>query len=116
MKKWISRLVWAALALIVVAFLTANRQPVSISLDPFSQDAPAIATPAFPLWFWLMAAIFIGVGAGAAGMWASGRPARRKARAERRELKALKKDLERVMKDAAPKNPDPPMTEISDQK
>lgn len=95
MKKWVSRIIWAALAVLVTAFLAANRQPVAISLDPFSTDSPALATPALPLWLWLILAIFAGVFAGAAGMWASARPARRRAREEHRELRALKKDLER---------------------
>lgn len=101
MKKWISRFVWIPPALVFVAFLVANRQPVAVSFDPFSQSAPALATPPFPLWVWLMAAIFLGVLAGAAGLWASTRAARRKARDEHRELKALKKEQARALQEAA---------------
>ncbi len=105
MKKWISRFIWFPPALVFVGFLVANRQPVAVSFDPFSPEMPALATPAFPLWIWLMAAIFIGVFSGVAGMWVSGRTARRKARAEHRELKALKRDQARAVQEAAATRP-----------
>ncbi|HOP18549.1 MAG TPA: LapA family protein [Parvularculaceae bacterium] len=91
MKKIVSRLIWIPVGALAVLFFFANRRPVAISLDPISMDHPAIATPALPLWFWLAIFLLIGFFAGAAGMWASGRPARRKARAE---IKALKSQLQ----------------------
>ena len=90
MKKVLARLIWVPLGLAFVAFLVANREPVRVSLDPLSSDDPAIATAPLPLFVWLALALLIGVGLGAAGMWVSGRPARRRARLEHRELKALK--------------------------
>lgn len=94
MKKLLSRLIWLPLGFLLVLFLVANRQPVPLSLDPISVDDPALATPALPLWVWLTLALLIGVFAGAAGMWVSGRGRRRKARAEHRELKALRRERE----------------------
>lgn len=112
MNKWLFRLVWVPALVIAVLFLVANRTLVPISLDPFRPDNPALSTPALPLWFWLMAMLFVGVAAGAAGMWMSARPRRQKARADRRELKALRKELavtqaklraaEAVRREAAP--------------
>jgi len=93
MKKWLYRIIWIPVFVVAVLFLVANRHPVSISLDPFSAEAPALTTAALPLWFWLMLMLFFGFAAGAAGMWISGRPRRQKARAEHRELKALRKEL-----------------------
>ncbi len=93
MKKWLSRLIWIPVFVVAVLFLVANRQMVALSLDPFSAAAPAMATPAFPLWLWLMAMLFIGLGAGAMGMWFSGRPKRSRARTEHRELKRLRAEL-----------------------
>ena len=91
MKKLLSRLFWFPVGLVLVLFLVANRQPVAISLDPLSVENPIIATPALPMWFWLVTALLIGFFAGAAGMWMSAKPSREKARAEHRELKAMKK-------------------------
>ncbi len=93
MKKLLAWLVWLPLVLVVAVFLTANRQPVAVSFDPISPTDPAIATLALPFWVWLALSLLIGVFAGAAGMWMSGRERRAKARAEHRELKALKAEL-----------------------
>ena len=93
MKKVLARLIWVPLGLLFVIFLVANREPIAVSFDPLSTDDPAIATPPLPLFLWLALSMLFGVGLGAAGMWATGRPARRKARAERRELKSLKETV-----------------------
>lgn len=93
MRKWLFRLIWIPALVVAVLFLVANRQPVAVSFDPFSADSPALTTPALPLWAWLVAMLFAGVGAGALGMWMSARPKRHRAHAERRELKALRKEL-----------------------
>lgn len=93
MKKLLARLIWVPLGLIVVVFLVANRTPVAVSLDPISVDDPAIATPPLPLWIWLALSLLLGVAAGSAGMWLSGRDRRIKARAEHRELKAMKREI-----------------------
>ncbi|WP_425410633.1 LapA family protein [Hyphococcus sp.] len=93
MKKWFYRLIWIPVLVVAVLFLVANRMPVAISLDPFNADNPAMSTAALPLWFWLMAMLFTGVGLGALGMWLSGGERRSQARDNRRELKAAKKEL-----------------------
>lgn len=93
MKKWLFRIIWIPVLLGAVLFLVANRTMVPISLDPFRPDNPALSTPAFPLWFWLMMMLFIGVGLGALGSWFSGRDARVEGRRNRREIKALKKEV-----------------------
>jgi len=93
MKKWLYRIVWIPVLVAAVLFLVANRAPVAISLDPFNAETPALATPALPLWFWLMTMLFAGVGLGSLGMWLSGAERRAQARDNRRELKAVKKEL-----------------------
>lgn len=93
MKKFVRWLVWLPLVLVAAVFMAANRHSVAISLDPLSTTDPALATPALPLWIWLVLMLLSGVAAGAGGMWASGREGRRRARAEHRELKALKREL-----------------------
>lgn len=93
MTKWLYRIVWIPVLIVAVLFFVANRTMVPISLDPFSADNPAFSTPAMPLWFWLMATLFIGVGLGSLGMWLSGGERRAQARDNRRELKAVKKEL-----------------------
>ncbi|WDI32918.1 LapA family protein [Hyphococcus flavus] len=92
MMKWFYRIIWIPILIVSVLFLFANRALVAISLDPFNVEAPAMATPALPLWFWLMGMLFIGVGLGSFGMWLSGAERRAQARDNRRELKAVKKE------------------------
>ncbi|HJW39865.1 MAG TPA: LapA family protein [Rhizomicrobium sp.] len=48
------------LALVAVWIALANRAPVIVSLDPFSQDSPAISLE-MPLYLLLFAAVLIGV-------------------------------------------------------
>ncbi len=91
MKKILRWLVTIPAGAVLVIFLVANRAPVALSLDPLSTSAPALATPALPLWIWLVLFLLSGVGLGAGAMWLSGRDLRERARADRRELKAFKK-------------------------
>ncbi len=91
MRKLVRWLVTIPAGAILVIFLVANRAPVALSLDPLSTVAPALATPALPLWIWLVMFLLSGVGLGALAMWASGRELRTRARSDRLELKALKK-------------------------
>lgn len=91
MKKLVRWFVTIPAGALLVIFLVANRAPVALSLDPLSTVAPALSTPALPLWIWLILFLLAGVGLGAGAMWASGRDLRSRARADRLELKSLKK-------------------------
>lgn len=92
-RKWFLRLVWIPAFVLALLFLIANREPVSVSLDPFSASSPSVTTPALPLWAWLMTMLFLGIASGAAGMWLSGARRRARMREERRELKSLRREL-----------------------
>lgn len=120
MKKWFYRILWVPVFIVAVLFLIANRQPVAISLDPFSAADPSVATPALPLWMWLIVMVLIGFAMGAAGMWLSAGEARSKARAEHRELKTLNRALTEERRrreeaeqalDAARRDDQPPLLE-----
>ena len=103
MKKVLRWVVVIPVGALIVLFLIANRTLVALSLDPFSTETPAIATPALPLWIWLVLALLVGFFIGAAGMWVSERELRIRAKADRLELKALKKaaaDAERASQPA----------------
>ncbi len=103
MRKVLRWVVIIPVGALLVLFLIANRRLVALSLDPFSTEAPAIATPALPLWIWLVLALLFGFFTGAAGMWMSERELRIRAKADRIEINALKKaaaDAERASKPA----------------
>ena len=101
MKKWFFRIFWVPVFVLAVLFLVANRQPVAVSLDPFSASNPAVTTAALPLWLWLMLMLFIGLGMGAAGMWLSGAERRRNYTSAKKELKVLKKEVTTLRQAAA---------------
>lgn len=102
MKKLVRWLVTIPAGAALVLFLVANRAPVALSLDPLSISAPALATPALPLWIWLVLFLLAGVGLGAGAMWMSGHQLRRRARADRLELKSLKKNGPTVLPPETP--------------
>lgn len=91
MKKLVRWFVTVPTGALLVIFLVANRTPVALSLDPLSSAAPALSTPALPLWIWLVLFLLTGVGLGAAAMWISGRDFRPRARADGFDLISLKK-------------------------
>ncbi len=96
MKKWLFRVIWIPVLIVTVLFLVANRALVAVSLDPFNAEAPALTTPALPLWAWLMTMLFVGLGAGAFGAWVSARPKRVEARADRKMVKQLRQEMTRL--------------------
>ncbi len=102
MKVLVRWLIWMPLAMALALFFAANRHAVFISLDPFSTENPAIASPALPLWFWLSAFLLSGVAIGAAGMWLSGRDRRARARADRDELRAVRRQLSELQRGSSP--------------
>lgn len=108
MTKWLFRFVWIPVLAAAVWFLVANRTPVAISLDPFRPDNPALSSPALPLWFWLMAMLFLGVAIGALGGWLSGSESRAQARDNRKAVKALQKEVAVLTARSGAASNDPP--------
>lgn len=89
MRRILSWALWLPAALVLIAFVVANRQWVTLSFDPFNVPHPAFAI-AMPLWSVLMAGLFIGIFVGWAASWVSQGRARKKARAEKAELERLR--------------------------
>ncbi|MEL7490383.1 MAG: lipopolysaccharide assembly protein LapA domain-containing protein [Pseudomonadota bacterium] len=101
LKKLFARLIWVPIGLLLVIFLVANRHPVAVSLDPFSTDNPAIATPAFPMWVWMILMLMVGFFLGAMTSWFGARGKRKQARADHREVQKLRRENE-TLSAAAP--------------
>jgi hypothetical protein len=90
MRKFLAVLILLPLAVVFIAFAVANRQGITISLDPFEQAHPAFifALPLFALTFFLLIA---GVVVGGIAAWlrqGKWRRAARLAQAQARELRA----------------------------
>jgi uncharacterized integral membrane protein len=60
MRKLLRWLFLVPLAIVLVLLAVANRAPVTLSLDPFSREAPAFAFT-LPLFVALLAAVVVGV-------------------------------------------------------
>ena len=86
MFRFIRLLIVAVIAIVLVAFCFANRQPVTLSVDPFaSVDASAFAIPGVPLFVVVIAVAALGVIAGALATWVGQGRYRKAARLNRRE-------------------------------
>ena len=113
MKRFLFYLVFIPVAVVVLLFAVANRQMVTLSLDPFSRNPPAMAVDA-PLFLILFAVLAIGVLVGGFSAWLGqgrNRKAARLARAEadryRTEAEALRSQLAGTPATAPPSLPAP---------
>lgn len=85
MKRFLAWVLGLPAAIILVAFAVANRQFVTVSLDPISPQDPWIAL-SLPLWSLLYIGIFIGLVTGWVGAWINQHHWRKEARRSRQEL------------------------------
>jgi uncharacterized integral membrane protein len=82
MQKFIRWAVWVPIAVIIIAFAVANRQPTTISFYP-------LATTEMPLWALFFMGLFLGMIAGWIACWVAQGKWRRSAKEARRELVRL---------------------------
>lgn len=85
MSRLLAILIGLPLSILAVALAVANRKPVTLSLDPFSPDAPALSVT-LPLFAIVFAALIVGVAAGGLVTWLRQGRFRKEARRARREL------------------------------
>ena len=100
MKTFLKLLILVPLMLVAVAFAVANRQPVTVSFDPFSTDLPAFALSG-PLFVVVILVVVFGVVLGGIATWLGQGRHRRAVRAMRRENENLRQDLGRAKADLA---------------
>jgi uncharacterized integral membrane protein len=94
MKNFLKFIVWAPIAILLLAFAFANRHIVTVYFDPFAEgDIPAFAITA-PLFLILVLAIMVGVLAGGAATWLSQGKYRKAARHYRAEAERLRSEAE----------------------
>ncbi len=87
------------IAVLLIVLAVANRHMVTLSLDPFSPNSPAYSVTA-PLFWFLFAAIALGVLLGGIAAWAKQGKWRREARVKRREADRWHHEADRL-KDAS---------------
>jgi uncharacterized integral membrane protein len=87
--RWV---VGLPIVIIVVAFAIANRRWVTLSFDPFTQDAPRVAMD-MPLWLLFFLGIFAGLIVGWIAAWMAQGKHRKAARDARSEVSKLQVEL-----------------------
>ncbi len=87
MGRFISLLLGVPASILIVALAVANRRLVTLSLDPFSPDAPALAVTV-PLFAVILGAVIFGLIVGGLVTWMRQGRYRREARRARRNRTA----------------------------
>lgn len=99
MIRFLKGLILLPIAIVVVLLAVANRQPVMLSFDPFSNGTPAFSMP-MPLYALIFAAVAVGIVVGGIGSWLGQGDTRRDRRAKGRELARLRNEAERLRQSA----------------
>ena len=92
LRKIMSVVVLAPLAIVLILFAVANREMVTLSLDPFDATRPAF-TYRMPLFFLIFILLSVGVLVGGIAAWLRQSRWRRLARELRNENRALRAEL-----------------------
>jgi uncharacterized integral membrane protein len=98
-RNLIAALILVPLAIVIIAFAVANRQIVTVSLDPFSAEHPA-ASVALPLFGLIIVFLIVGVLIGGIAAWLRQAGWRRTARRLEREAGALRGEIEEFKRTA----------------
>jgi uncharacterized integral membrane protein len=93
LRKIVAALILVPLAVVIIAFAVANRQIVTVSLDPFSASDPAAAM-ALPLFALIMLLLIIGVLIGGMAAWLRQGKWRTAARRLERQVEGLRKKVD----------------------
>ena len=98
--KILSFIILVPLAIVMVVFCVANREAVTVSLDPIGTMSQfAFQAPLFIL---LMGAVIVGVVLGGFGTWLTQAHYRRKSWKRKYEVERLRRESEESKSEAAP--------------
>jgi uncharacterized integral membrane protein len=93
LRKIVAALILVPLAVIIIAFAVANRQVVTVSLDPFGANEPA-ASVTLPLFALVILLLIIGVLIGGVAAWLRQGKWRYTARRLEREVHDLRQKVD----------------------
>ena len=92
-RKTLSTTVLMVLAIVIVMLAIANRHRVTLSIDPFSSEAPAFALT-LPLFLVILLTLIAGAVIGGIAAWLEQSKWRRAARRTEAELKKLRAETD----------------------
>ena len=84
MKKIINILILAPIGIVLIVLSVANRQPVTLALNPFRPEDSMLSVTA-PVFLYLFLAVILGMIIGSAATWISQGKHRKRARTEASE-------------------------------
>lgn len=100
MIRFLKALVLLPIAVVVVLLAVANREPVTLSFDPFSSEP--VFSLVLPLYAVLFGAVALGVLVGGIGSWLGQSGTRQRARHHRREAERFAKEAAELKTFGAP--------------
>ena len=92
-RNTVAALILVPLAVVIIALAVANRQPVTVSLDPFNAEHPA-ASVTLPLFGLIIVLLIVGVLIGGMAAWLRQARWRRTARRLKRDVGTLRTEIE----------------------
>ena len=99
LRKFVAAIILVPLAIVIIAFAVANRQAVTVSLDPFSASAPA-AVLSLPLFALINVTLIVGVINGGVAAWLGQGKWRRAMRRFERDVREMRARLGAYESDA----------------
>jgi uncharacterized integral membrane protein len=103
LRKVVAAIILVPLAIVIIGFAVANREKVTISLDPFGPNSAA-AWQTQPLFVVVIAALILGVIIGGIAAWLRQTRWRRAARRLEREVANLQAEVEALRRSSVPVN------------
>jgi uncharacterized integral membrane protein len=100
MNRFLIAILMLATLALLVAFAIANRDPVTVSFDPFDHGAPAYMVT-LPLYILALAILILGVALGGIVSWFTQGKRRRYRRRLEAELNRVRAELDRAMREKA---------------
>lgn len=104
LKRIVRWVVLLPVALVGILLSVGNRAPVTLSLDPFSREAPALAF-SLPLYIVVLGAMAIGVILGGVAVWWKQGNHRKRARQAEAELSVSRTETARLRQELAKNAP-----------
>jgi uncharacterized integral membrane protein len=101
LRKIVAAIILIPLAVVIIAFAVANRQIVTVSLDPFSAERPA-ASLTLPLFALVIVLLVLGVVIGGVAAWLRQSKWRRTARRLEREVEELRRERDVLKRTGSP--------------
>jgi hypothetical protein len=98
LRRLISLLIAFPLGIALVAIAISNRHPVSLVLDPFNPEAPALSLT-LPFYAYLLGALVVGVILGGAATWLGQSRWRRTARVQGQRAQRYEAEAERLTRE-----------------